>query len=365
MLHSHHLPKASSSMKLLPPCAGVCNGILIALLTAILLIFNSVVSAEESGNGYQLGHGYQLGGTGINLGGYASSHIESFGSSPWSFDVSDLSLFVTWDNGAKLRFFSETEVEDLLSAGEDQSLTAAHANFQLERLYLDYLANDNLTVRIGKILTPIGQWNLIHADPLVWTTTRPVATENLFSEHVTGVMLHGTLPIGEQSLDYAVYGDYSSSLDPRRSESPYFDNALGVRLLYTYNDNLKIGFSYADFALQDSRDTRNQLTGLDFAWAYQRVAVNCEIVYRNNGSALNHNAWQGYIQGVSPLLGSLYAVSRYEFFEQINQPLGQVGVLGLAYRPRPPLIWKLEYRQGEHNRDLAPNGLFASFSVLF
>jgi hypothetical protein len=138
-----------------------------------------------------------------------------------------------------------------------------------------------------------------------------------------------------------------------------------MHLRYNVNDNLKIGFSYADFALQDSPNTRNHLVGLDVAWAYQRYAVNSEIVYRNNGATVNNNAWQGYIQGVSPIAGRFYAVGRYEFFDQPNEQFGQVGVLGIAYRPRPPLTLKLEYRLGQHNRTLAPDGLFASFSVLF
>lgn len=323
------------------------------------------VSAQETNSGYQLGRGYGLGNTDIKLGGYASTHLDGFGETPWSFDVSDLSLFVTWDNGSRLRFFSELEVEDVLTAGEHQGLTAKAAGFRLERLYLDYLINDNLTVRIGKILTPIGQWNLIHADPLVWTTNRPVATDNLFSEHATGIMLHGNVPIGTRSLDYSVYADYSSSLDPKDTGETLFDNALGFRLRYNLNDQLKVGFSYADFALQNSRNTRNHLVGLDLAWSYQRFAVNSEIVYRNNSSTINNNAWQGYVQGVSPIIGNFYAVGRYEFFDQANAKFGQVGVFGVAYRPVPPLVWKLEYQLGRNNRELAPDGLFASFAVLF
>jgi hypothetical protein len=321
--------------------------------------------ADEPNKGYQLGRGYALGNTGIRLGGYASMHTESFGQVPWAFDVNDASLFVTWDNGSKLRFFSELEVEDALSAGERRNLTTSKANFRLERLYLDYLVNEKLSVRIGKILTPVGQWNLIHADPLVWTTTRPVATYNLFAEHATGIMVQGTVPIGGHSLDCSVYGDYSSALDPARTEPPYFDNAVGGRLRYNISDNLKIGFSYVDFALQNTPNIHSHLVGLDIALSYRRFAVNSEIVYRNNDATVNYNAWQGYIQGVSPIAGYFYAVGRYEFFDQPNQQLGQVGVLGLAYRPRPPITLKLEYRLGQYNRDLAPNGLFASFSVLF
>lgn len=164
------------------------------------------------------------------------------------------------------------------------------------------------------MLTPVGQWNLIHVDPLVWTTTRPVATTNLFSDYATGIMFHGTVLIGERFLDYSVYSDYSSTLDPSPVDGLAFDNAQGMRMRYHATDTLQLGLSYVDFALIDSTHTRNHLLGLDFSWAYQRFAINSEIVYRNNDSTINHNAWQGYIQGVSPFTSSLYAVGRYEFF---------------------------------------------------
>jgi hypothetical protein len=341
-------------------------------LTILLWLSSSPVLAQASDHGYQLGRGYKLGNTGIHLGGYGSARISGLGSEPWKLEISDLSLFVTWDNGSRLRFFSELEVEDTLTAGEHQGLTTKATYFALERLHLDYLINDALTIRIGKVLTPIGQWNVIHADPLVWTTTRPVATQNLFSKNLTGVTLHGNVAFGEQSIDYAVYGEYSDSLDPNPADKPHFDNAVGARIRYNVSDDLQIGLSYSDFALRGSSDIRQHLLGLDVAWTYQRYAVNSEIVYRNTDTKINANAWQGYVQGVSPLAGHFYAVARYEFFDQDNGnsghdngKLGQVGVLGLAYRPSPPSIWKLEYRVGTHNKDLAPDGLFASFSVLF
>jgi hypothetical protein len=337
------------------------------LISCLIVGFtcNSVVSAETTTEGYQLGRGYPLGGTGIRLGGYASTNIQGLGILPWSFEVHDLSLFTSWNNGQRLSFFSELEVEGSLTAGEHQSLTTDKAHFLVERLYLDYRVNDTLVVRLGKILTPVGQWNLIHAQPLVWTSTRPVVTQSLFSEHATGTMLYGSIPIGEKTLEYSVYGDYSSTLDPKKAEPPNFDNALGLRLRYNLTDNLLLGLSYADFALMESPNIRNHLVGLDIAWDYQDFSTTGEIVYRNNEAPFNNQAWQGYLQGVAPVIGHVYAIGRYEFFDQANDQFGQVGVLGLAYRPKPPLTFKLEYRFGENNKDLAPDGLFASLAVLF
>lgn len=367
------------------PVHTICRlfGWLLACTTAL---------ADDPGNGYRLGRGYPLGETGITLGGYASTHLQAAGSRPWDWNISSLSAFVSWDGGGKLRFFSETEVEDALSADANHAPNTNSASLHFERFYLDYLASEQITLRIGKMLTPIGQWNLIHVDPLVWTTSRPVATTSLFSNYATGIMMQGTVLLSGQALEYSLYGDYSSVLDPstNRIQGPTFDNAQGLRLRYELTDNLKLGLSYADFSLINNPELRNHLLGLDFAWSYQHFAVNSEVVLNMRNPENKHgfffadedaaaigktqilNAWQGYIQGVCPLFEPLYAVARYEFFDQnlpefspADRKFGQAEVFGLAYRPSPPVVWKLEYRLGQNNAVLAPDSLLASFAVLF
>lgn len=317
---------------------------------------------DDAASGYRLGRGLPLGDTGIRLGGYATAKVGAPSPGPWSFEVSDLSLFTAWDSGGRWRFFSETEVGDALTVGEGQGLTTKKAHFELERLYLDGLVNDGLSVRVGKFLTPIGKWNLMHANPLVWTTTRPLATENLFSKHATGLMLHGGLPLEQRRIDYAVYAEFTDALDPHRSENP-FDDAYGAHLLYGVAENLDIGLSYANFQLRDAPGQRYNLAGAEAFWSYRRYEISGEWVYRAGGA---RDLAQGFLQGVAPLFDThFYALGRYEYFQQDAGPAGNLGVFGLAFRPMPPLVWKLEYRLGSHNETLAPDGLYGSMAVLF
>ncbi|MFX6815264.1 hypothetical protein ABTH42_18965, partial [Acinetobacter baumannii] len=80
------------------------------------------------------------------------------------------------------------------------------AHLDLERIYVDWAQADELKFRFGKFLTPVGRWNLIHAQPLVWTTSRPLTTEAAFPTNATGGMVFGTLSSIGQGLDYSVYG---------------------------------------------------------------------------------------------------------------------------------------------------------------
>lgn len=336
------------------------------LFAAVLLTASlSAVAADGYvDNAYRLGNGYSIGDTGLRVGGYVNAHVGAPRANPWYFEVSDLSLFLTWDNGSRLRFFSELEAGDALTAGDHQALGVQNTHFEFERFYIDGLVNNNLTVRLGKFLTPIGQWNLIHAAPLVWTTTRPIATEHLFATHASGLMLHGSVSVADRQLEYSVYGDMSENIDPHRSSNS-FENAVGAHLRYSVNDKLQVGASFTNFVLNELHPTRYYLSGFDVAWSYRKYELSSEIVYRTSEQANIKSTWQGFVQNVIPLSQHWYAIGRYEFFEQRQDKIGQVGGLGLAYRPLPPVIWKLEYKLGSHNEKLAPDGFFASFAVLF
>jgi len=343
----------------------IARHLLPALFGLIALGLSALAAAEEApATGYRLGQGYAVGATGLRLGGYASLHAAAPRNGPWRFEVSDLSLFLTWQANNRLRFFSELEAGDAFTATEQGRSGAHEARFELERLYADTLLDDSLTLRFGKFLTPVGRWNLLHADPLVWTATRPVATESLFSKHATGLMLLGDLQLFERRLEYQVYADLSRSLDPRRSENP-FDHATGLHALYALSERLQVGASYLSFELNADRHRRQHLVGLEAAWRHRGYELNAEWVYRtpqNHGPSL----WQGFAQGVAPIAGNWFAVGRYELFEQSGSlGTGQAGVFGLAYRPLPPLVLKFEYRLGTHNEQVAPDGFFTSFAVLF
>lgn len=332
---------------------------------ALSMASMSATAADDTGSAYRLGSGYPVGETGLRIGGYANAKINAPRAASSYFEITDLSLFLTWDNGSRLRFFSELEGGDVLRGGEHQALGVQDAHFELERFYFDALVNNNLTVRLGKFLTPIGQWNLIHAAPLVWTTSRPVATENLFSTHASGLMLHGSIFVANRQLEYSMYGDATDSIDPHRSKEP-FENTLGGHVRYFLNDTLQIGASFANFALNNGQSTRYYLSGLDVKWSYRKLELSSEVVYRTGDHANIKNTWQGFTQSVIPIFSQhWFVVGRYEFFDQLLDKTGQVGVLGLAYRPLPPVVWKLEYRLGTHNEILAPDGLSASFAILF
>jgi hypothetical protein len=231
---------------------------------------------------------------------------------------------------------------------------------------------------LGKFLTPVGRWNLIHADPLVWSVFRPLTTSAAFSRHATGIALHGTLPLGDASLDYQVYGDDSNALgiapayEPTYLDAPVtpnpdniFDHALGGRLSYrAFDDGLQVGLSAAGFTLKDQAGTKN-LVGMDLFYAHAGFELTGEAVYRHSAGA-NGDEWGGFAQLVVPMGRGYFAVLSGELFKAEGySETTNIQHLGVAYRPIPPVTFKVELQESQGVEALAPDGWQVSVSVLF
>jgi hypothetical protein len=367
---------------------GFLLGLLYALsLTAATCFWATPAYADGTSldaQGYQLGKGLQLGNSGLWLGGYSTLRVEDLKNTPWSAQLSDLSLFVGWQKG-RWRFFSEFEIGNGLVVGSGQGLTTYQGYFDLERLYLDYLADDTFKVRAGKFLTPIGRWNQIHADPLVWTTSKPLIVNEAFAMHVTGGMAYGNFEVMDKLWSYAVYGGGDNQLDfvpPLDSNDDNFRDTSGFRLYHESPGKFQFGLSYAHYYQVLRHPGEKNLLGLDFFWIRKRYELSSEFVYRFGAGKTNaavgeprrNNLWGLYLQGVAPLVGDLYAVLRYEAFQRESASVpGNLGVVGLAYRPMPPLVFKAEYRFGSNFGNPPPSvelgdfseGFAASVAVLF
>jgi len=315
---------------------------------------------------YQLGAGLPLGDSGFTLGGYGvASFSETADASNWAAALDALSAFVWWDGGGRLQFFAETELSQALVLSPGAS-TADEAHVVLERFYFDYAQSDALKFRIGKFLTPVGHWNLSHAEPLVWTTSRPLITENTFPTNATGAMVFGVLPVGGEGIDYSIYASPGEELFPEPGKET-FKEAYGGRVRFSPIPHLRIGLSYVDFELDRSSDERRNLYGADFHVAYRRFELSGEWARRvTNLSDGQRDEEGGYVQVVLPVLQRLYAVGRYESF----QDSGAVRDLklylgGLNYRPMPALVFKGEYSRATQNDIGVIDGFKASVAVLF
>ncbi len=312
------------------------------------------------------GLGHTLGDSGVTVGGYGLAEASDYRGTDAAAALRRLSLMLWWDSGSRLSLFGELEAENLArinSSDEDDN----DIEVVLERLHLDYAWSDAVQLRIGKFLTPVGRWNVIHAAPLTWTSSRPLITVDTFPTNATGAMLRGVLALAGKPLEWAVYASPGEELAPADDSDP-FQEAYGLRLNYAFGFDFQLGFSLVDFRREhDASANKKTLYGIDLLWQHRGYEISGEWAFRTRRrDAEDADEHGGYLQAVLPLHAPLYGVLRYETFDTAGPVAGlNLYIGGLAWRFRPGWVGKLEYRHATDNGTREPEGWLGSLAVMF
>ncbi len=346
----------------------VCFVALLAAVTLSRLSSSRLAWADElpaqapPAFAYVPGRGLEIGHTGLTLGGYANAEAEKLEGERAEFEVEELSFFVNWSWRPQWRFFSETELEDLLIVDERGRTESGDDLVRQKRLYLDYTWSEHLNVRVGKFLTPVGIWNVIHAAPLVWTVSRPLATTTrFFDDTTTGVMLYGSSYLRGLRLDYSLYGQPTDQLVAQRDDARSARRGAGARMQLSGGESWTLG---ASSVAQDNQVLRRweYVNGADFKWEHDRIELWSELVANTPVHGEEDTDWAFYVQATIPLVSDFYGISRYEHgrTEDVN-----VGILGLAYRPLPNFVIKTQYLFSDRRTEAAERGFAAAVAFLF
>lgn len=345
-------------------CLPCCAAFL--ALATLASGYAGAAETEQAGAthpGYELGRGLKLNDTGLTLGGYTTVEYNQLKGNDPRLTLSHTSLFLWWEGQEHFKFFYEVDLENAVATRYRSGDTDRYLS--LERLYVDYAFSDSLTFRVGKFLTPIGRWNLIHADPLVWTTSRPLVTQSVFPDNATGGMATGTFVMLERPIDYSLYVSSGQDLRADPKQDPFSD-AQGVHINVPLNDSSQIGFSYATFHQEGSPDEKRNLAGVDFLWSHNRFEVSGEAVNRSSNHRADRGESGAFLQAVAPLSDRLYAVGRIETFRSAGSIVPvRLRVIGLTFRVNPALSIKMELLHTQHNETAVQEGFMSSLSILF
>ena len=319
-------------------------------------------------DGYRLGHGLDVGP--FNFAGYSNVVASLPSEGKKSLILDDLSLFVSGHVAKLFNPFVEAELTDLdLGRFGHSGTDRGDGELVLERLYNDSYLTDSLTLRLGKMLTPVGEWNLIHAGPLVPTTVRPAVTHRNFSEYATGLSLLYN-DAGSGLPDIQIYwqpeGEFSerpNSLAPRR-----YQEVEGAHVSFPIGLLDKVGFSLQ--LTEDTGGIQQSLYGLDVHYTLGALTLRGEGTYSDLSGKSSMRArdteWGVYAAATYALTDQWSLYTWYEGFADRALSSNAHDLLaGVTYRPLPPIVFKLEYLQNVGKETVNPTGLFASWSVLF
>jgi hypothetical protein len=313
---------------------------------------------------YRLGDGLRVPGLGLTLGGYATGTFDHLRDSPSRVALEDLSLSLWWEGPGRVKVFSEFDYENS-RIPRASGIDAEAPYLALERLYLDYALSETATLRVGKFLTPIGRWNLIHATPLVWTTSRPLVTTRAFPTNVTGLMISGRLPLAGVGIDYSLYASAGHEFRPNPALDP-FREAIGGHVSVSLPLEFQLGASYVNFEQAKTLGERKQLVGFDALWSHNHYELSAEAIQRFSADSSAKDEKGAFLQLVVPITGKLFAVGRYEVYRQAEEmAITRTWVAGLNYRLTHAIVLKAEWIAARQNLIGAPEGFMSSISVLF
>jgi hypothetical protein len=337
------------------PVGGRCRRWLAAWLVILAAAAPTCAAESEpalSATPEASGTGFHVGNTGLWLGGFATVDVEVPESGPAFLELGDLGLLARYELTPSLAFFSEIDLDDTAMLVEHSGLERGSRILLLERLYLDWAVNPQLTLRIGKFLTPFGQWNVIRRAPLTWTVDRPVATQSAFAEHTTGLSLIYQTTRHGWSLDATVYGQGQDELVRGASDTSASADA-GGRVVAGHilgSAYLALGMSVGAFDNQDTDLWEDSYgTDLDLTWWSNHLTG--EFAYTHLREAHASHEWSFYLQDVFPLYGKLFGVLRFEHVEARRQPAVNGELVGLAWRVFPWAVLKANYQFADHEGD--------------
>ena len=301
---------------------------------------------------------------GYNIGGYSSAGLTLERGQEARAGLNEVSLLVTWNGDSRLSFFGEFELENPLNWNDDSQLHETESRFDLERLYIDYNISEKVNFRAGRFLTPNSRWNLLHAPPLVWTSTRPLATRRLFPEGTNGAMVFGALPFMEGAFEYKVFSELLEDQQQDDDELE-FEHVKGVRL--SYKKQSDIGISFLSFR-EKGIDQSYRMLGLDFVTHLGAIEISGEAFQRFD--IRNKNGGSGaYLQSAVPLnnigLKDWYWITRLETLQRPDEGSAERWLIGTTWRVKPQQLLKFEFTGGSGNNPESPRGFLTSFALFF
>lgn len=339
-----------------------------ALLFPCVLIILSLSEAR----GYELGQGWHAGN--YYLSGYANIEIVDRFDAPTRLDLDDLSLFAGGSINQWVNPFLEVEASKYTLF--QQGGGAVPGDIIVERFYNEAKLSEYDTLRVGKILTPLGDWNLVHAAPLVSLITRPYSTARGFNAYMSGVNWQHD-PEDGVTPDIQIYWQPDNELF-KRSESQTtrnFHNVFGGHINIPLGLVNKIGASFQQGQLIETGESFT-LYGANANKSFGNLRLESEAITAHFSGTI--------LPGVTPLHdreAGIYGLADYSITPQWHGVLegeyyqdhmmdmpSRSTQLAVNYRPSAPMVWKLEYiHQAGVSASIAPirTGFKASYSFLF
>ncbi len=328
---------------------------------------------------------------GLSIGGYGEFNFQKFVQDQHGrrdqFDLTRFVLYTGYKFTDRIILNSEVEFEHALIG--EATASAESGAVEVEFLSLDFLAWQQLNVRAGLLLVPMGFINEIHEPPFFHVVFRPEVEQRIIPTtwREGGVGIFGTLAPG---LDYRAYvlnglnakGFESETIREGRQQGnqAFADDLAGTaRLDYSPIPGTLVGAAFwAGGSGQDETFAGRKPDVFTLMWeAHAQVRYrglelralgtfldidDADLVSQELGETIGNHQYGFYVEAaydVLPLVmpetrHALVPFFRYENLDtQDSVPRGfarvpgnavQLYTVGASYKPHPQVVLKMEYR---------------------
>jgi hypothetical protein len=357
---------------------------------------------------------------GLSLGGYAEGFYRGFVGDDTENDVDRadllrLVLYAGYKFTDRLVFNSEIEFEHATTSAGVEALDGESGEVSVELAALDYLWRDEINLRGGLVLMPIGFLNEVHEPPFFHGVSRPVVENRLIPTtwREIGGGVYGE--IGD-SISYRAYavtgldaqGLRTSSMRSARGQgnrqraedgagvvrvdwTPIEGGLLGGSFYFGGLDQERAGFGDGTLAMWDLH-AQYRWKGLELRALYTQAlidgaeeiteALQDDGVLRAN-QAIAKNWLGGYLEAAFDVMPwifpntNLYLAPfmRVEWLDtQFRVPSGfepdegqetWVFTPGITFKPHPNVALKLDYRNFERASGEQADEVEVGFGVAF
>lgn len=323
-----------------------------------MVLLPVVLLAQE----YELGRGYKVVDV-FNLGTYFSVDY-SKGKNVDKFRLDDVAVLAYGILPANFSYLVELEAAPFYVKDYQNGTSQTNSTPHKERMYLDYAASDIFNFRVGKLITPIGYWNLEPINVLRDTTSNPLYSYKMFPKFVTGLDTYGYVD-EDARVQYHLFLQATEDIDKNyiNIRNDFF---VGGSLGYEVTDELDVGASLGYYETYEKKEVSlveanakydNYPFLLQTEWAYTNI--------QDNVFSLNAYQLGGYLQGMYNFNVRHALVGRYEYFKDTQKQSEcreHIGIVGYSYRPVYAVSIKGEY---QFHSNSSKNQAIISFSVLF
>ncbi|MFK5892632.1 MAG: hypothetical protein QM504_05380 [Pseudomonadota bacterium] len=304
-----------------------------------------------------------------SISGYTSINFNVPNNENAELELDDLAFFIQGHINQYLNPFVEAEIGRLPIWIEGRGIFPQAGEFDLERLYNESRLSDSIIVRLGKMLAPVGEWNQVHAAPLVATINRPLTTYINFSKFISGVEFKYA-PVNWLP-NISLYYQPSNELAPKKitTEPIRYKNITGINLQYgdEFTAQLALSIQHADLIIQNETQTLYSLDGQDdFGWLQISSQLTYTTITGQGQTRVRDFERGGYIQTLLPISERWAFVYREELFlSRHNLQTHYNTVLNINFTPDDSTIWKMEYVFQNGAQLNIQEGFYSSFGMMF